>query len=106
MSVVVLTALRSACSLTRGVDTAIVAGMTRRQIPRGTRVASARLSLIVEEERKRRFDQIAAQAGMSSAGFFEAVVAHLEEDLSDRGVPNWLPQPEPHDGELPISDVA
>lgn len=80
--------------------------MSRRQIPRGTRLAATRLSLIVEEERKRRFDQMAAQAGMSSAGFFEAVVTHLENDLTDRGVPHWLPQPEPEDGELPIGDVA
>lgn len=43
---------------------------------------------------------------MSSAGFFEAVVTHLENDLTDRGVPHWLPQPEPRDGELPIGDVA
>lgn len=80
--------------------------MSRRQVPRGTRTAPARLSLIVEEERKRRFDQMAAQAGMSAAGFFEAVVTHLEGDLTDRGVPHWLPQPEPDDGELPIGDVA
>lgn len=43
---------------------------------------------------------------MSSAGLFEAVVRHLEDELTDRGVPEWLPQPEPSDGELPIGDGA
>ena len=76
--------------------------MTRRQIPRGTRTASARLSLVVEEEKKDRFAVIAKQSGLSCAGFFEALVDHLETELTDRGVPSWLPQPEPHDGELPI----
>ena len=79
--------------------------MTRRQIPRGTRLESARVSLVVEEKKKDRFAEIAERAGLSGAGFFEAIVDHLETELTDRGVPSWLPQPEPRDGELPI-DVA
>lgn len=58
--------------------------------------------MVVEEASKHRFDQLAAQAGLSGAAFFEAVVSHLDDELTDRGVPAWLPQPEPRDGELPI----
>ena len=93
----------SAChSGPRGVNTNTLTGMTRRQIPRGTRTASARVSLVVEEEKKDRFAVIAKQSGLSGAALFEALVDHLETELTDRGVPAWLSQPEPHDGELPI----
>lgn len=85
-----------------GVNTTTVRIMTRRQNPRGTRTVSARVSLVVEEASKLSFDRMAIRAGYSSAGFYEAVVKHLESELTDRGVPSWLPQPEPLDGELPI----
>lgn len=73
-----------------------------RPIPRGTRAVPARVSLVVEEASKERFIQIAEHSGISQAAFFEALVAHLDDELTDRGVPTWLPQPTPSDGELPI----
>ena len=46
--------------------------------------------------------QLAERAGVSAAVFLERVIDHLEEELTDRGLPNWWPAPEPRDGELPI----
>lgn len=56
----------------------------------------------IELRRKERFDQIARNSGVTSSVFLELVIDHLEDELSDRGVPNWMPQPEPDEGELPI----
>lgn len=77
--------------------------MPRIQIERGTRHVSARVSLVVESAKKERFEQLARRAGVSYAAFYEAVVDHLETELTDRGLPNWWPQPELEDGELPIN---
>jgi hypothetical protein len=85
-----------------GVNTSTLGRMARTQIPRGTRRKPVRLSLVVENDSKRSFDSLAARSGLSGAAFFEAVVAHVEGETTDRGVPSWLPQPEPIDGELPI----
>lgn len=76
--------------------------MPRPRIAWGTRHAPVRLSIVVEEAARTRFHRLAQHAGVSSAAFFEAVVDHLETELTDRGVPDWWPQPEPKDGELPI----
>ncbi|MGO2520110.1 MAG: hypothetical protein ACTH8F_08310 [Microbacterium sp.] len=61
-----------------------------------------KLAYTVDAGAKRDFDAMAMRAGVSKARFFEYVVQHLTEELTDRGVPNWFPQPEPDDGELPI----
>ncbi len=61
-----------------------------------------RASWLIEEKRKKRFEQLAERAGVSAAVFLERVIDHLEEELTDRGLPNWWPAPEPRDGELPI----
>jgi len=76
--------------------------MARTQIPRGTRREPVRLSLVVENDSKKSFESLAARSGLSGAAFFEAVVAHVAGESTDRGVPSWLPQPAPVDGELPI----
>ena len=76
--------------------------MAIQRVPRGTRVETARLALGIERSKKDRLDQLAAHAGVSSAAFVEAVIDHLETELTDRGLPNWWPAPEPKDGELPI----
>lgn len=77
-------------------------GMTVRRLPRGTRVKPVRVSWLIEEARKERFDQLATQAGVSSAVFLESVIEHLEDELTDRGLPNWWPKSAPSDEELPI----
>ena len=76
--------------------------MSVQRLPRGTRVQPVRVSWLIEEERKKRFEQLAERVGVSAAVFFERVVDHLGEELTDRGLPNWWPAPEPRDGELPI----
>lgn len=76
--------------------------MTVRRLPRGTRVKPVRVSWLIEEARKERFDELAAQAGVSSAVFLESVIEHLENELTDQGLPNWWPEPVPNDEELPI----
>lgn len=48
---------------------------------------------------------MARNAGMSSGAFLEVVIDHLASDLTSRGVPSWLPQPEPDEGELPLDDL-
>ncbi len=76
--------------------------MTVRRAPRGSRIAPVRAAWSIELRRKERFDQIARNSGVTSSVFLELVIDHLEDELSDRGVPNWMPQPEPDEGELPI----
>lgn len=76
--------------------------MTVRRAPRGSRIAPVRAAWSIELRRKERFDQIARNSGVTSSVFLELVIDHLEDELSDRGVPNWMPQPEPNEGELPI----
>lgn len=76
--------------------------MTVRRAPRGSRIAPVRAAWSIELRRKERFDQIARNSGVTSSVFLELVIDHLEDELTDRGVPNWMPQPEPDEGELPI----
>ncbi len=84
------------------MHTAMVDTMQVRRRPRGTRVAPVRVAWEIERVRKERFDQLARQAGVSASVFLELVIDHLEGELTDRGVPEWMPQPEPDEGELPI----
>lgn len=73
-----------------------------RRLPRDTRIDPVRTPWAIERAAKESFDRIARNSGMSSGAFLERVIEHLEDELTDRGVPHWLPQPEPDDGELPI----
>ena len=75
-----------------------------RRLPRGTRVDPIQTPWVIERSAKERFDAMARNAGMSSAAFLEAVIDHLASDLTNRGVPAWLPQPEPDEEELPLDD--
>lgn len=84
------------------MHTAMVDTMQVRRRPRGTRVEPVRVAWEIERVRKERFDQLARQAGVSASVFLELVIDHLEGELTDRGVPEWMPQPEPNEGELPI----
>lgn len=61
-----------------------------------------RASWLIEEERKKRFEQLAEHAGVSADVFLERVIDHLDEGLTDRGLPKWWPALEPKDGELLI----
>jgi len=76
--------------------------MAARRLPRGTRVETVALGWKVEKAQKKRFEQLAAHAGVSAAVFFEAVVDNLNSELTTRGVPSWWPAQELADGELPI----
>lgn len=80
----------------------MLARMDVKRAPRGSRVAPVRAAWSIETHRKERFDQLAQRSGYTSSVFLELVIDHLEDELTDRGVPSWLPQPVPDDGELPI----
>jgi hypothetical protein len=73
-----------------------------KRAPWGSRVDPVQATWMIERERKERFFQIAKNSGYSGSAFLELVIDHIESELSDRGVPNWLPQPKRKDGELPI----
>lgn len=79
--------------------------MQVKRRPRGTRIAPVRVAWEIERTRKERFELLARQAGVSASVFLELVIDHIEDELTDRGVPTWLPQPEPDDGELPIDSA-
>lgn len=76
--------------------------MVAKRLPRNTRVDPIRAGWEIERARKERIDKLAEHAGVSASAYIERVIDHLEEELTDRGVPQWWPQPEPDDGELPI----
>lgn len=77
--------------------------MTAKRLPRGTRVYTTQMALRIEDDAKQTFDAMAAAAGVTKAVFFEQLMAHLKgSQLSDRGVPRWMPQPEADDNELPM----
>lgn len=78
---------------------------TVRRLPKGTRVDPVQTPWVIERSAKERFDAMARNAGMSSAALLESVIDHLASDLTSRGVPSWLPQPKPDEGELPIDDL-
>lgn len=74
--------------------------MSTPRLPRGTRTKPVRVSWLIEEEKKLRFEQLAAHVDVSAAVFLERLIDHLDENLTDRGVPSWWPAPELKDGEL------
>ena len=73
-----------------------------RRLPRGTRIDPVATPWVIERASKDRLAAIARNAGMSAGALLELVIARLDDDLTDRGVPSWLPQPKPDEGELPI----
>ena len=78
---------------------------TVRRLPKGTRVDPIQTPWVIERSAKEQFDAIARNSGMSSAALLEAVIGHLSSELTNRGVPSWLPQPEPDEGELPLDEL-
>ena len=44
---------------------------------------------------------MAASAGVSASEFVELMAAHTKSELTDQGIPSWLPEKN-RDGELPI----
>lgn len=87
-----------------GTRTTTVSNMSTARLPRNTRVKPVKVGYVIDGPYKDRFEQIAGAAGASAASFLEAVIAHLETELTDRGVPSWWPAPEPKDGELDMPD--
>ncbi|WP_082123748.1 hypothetical protein [Arthrobacter sp. YC-RL1] len=67
--------------------------------PYGTMKEPASLGWKPERANKERFAELAKQAGMSAASFFDLMVETLEID--ERGLPTWVPQ-EGDKGQLPI----
>lgn len=84
-------------SLALTLGPGLTSGMAPRRRPRGTLVNPVSIGYEVEREAKEQFDAIAERLGVSSAVFFEQVVAHI--DLTSEGVPTWWERPE----ELPIN---
>jgi len=76
--------------------------MSVERLPRGTRLDPQKVSWLIAGQKKQSFERMARAGGVTASVFLERVTAHLEEDLTDRGVPSWWPVPDPKDGELPI----
>jgi len=74
--------------------------MAPKRRERGSLIEPKQFKHVIEGHYKDRFEQLALTAGVSGAVFLEAVIDHLETELTDRGVPSWWPAPEPKDGEL------
>lgn len=83
-----------------GTRTTNVAHMSAARLPRNTRVDPVKFGYVIDRPYKDRFEQLALHAGVSGAVFLEALLDHLETELTDRGLPEWWPAPEPKDGEL------
>lgn len=77
-------------------------GMTSPRLPRGTRVDPVRVGWLIEGDRKRTLDRVAANVGVSSSVFLERLIEHLEDELNQYGRPTWWPDDDRRDGELPI----
>ena len=76
--------------------------MSDSRLPWGTRENPVPLGWVIEKRRKERLSQLAKHAGVSNAVFLEAMIDHLDTELTDRGLPAWWPAPDRKDGELPI----
>jgi hypothetical protein len=55
----------------------------------------------VERVKRERFKAMAENCELSAAVFFEQVVEHLEQELTNQGIPSWMPEKD-RTGELPI----
>lgn len=74
--------------------------MTAARLPRSTRVDPVKFGYVIDRPYKTRFEQLAQRAGVSGAVYLERLLEHLETELTDRGLPEWWPEPELKDGEL------
>ncbi|MDQ0729098.1 hypothetical protein [Microbacterium sp. W4I20] len=77
--------------------------MAAQRLPRGTRVKPVRVSWLIEEAKKERFEALAADAGVSAAVFLERVIDNLETELTELGLPEWWPAPKTNPEELDMS---
>lgn len=68
---------------------------------RGTIVDPVTVGFTVERAKRDRFNAIAENSELSSAVLFEKVVDHLESELTNQGIPSWLPEKDRSE-ELPI----
>ena len=71
---------------------------------RGTIADPVTLGFTVERAKRERFNAIAANSEVSAAVLFETVVDRLESELTDQGIPSWLPEKDRSE-ELPIDTV-
>lgn len=74
--------------------------MASRRRPRGSLIDPVPLGYVVEGEAKKKLDDVADIASVSSAVMFEHIMKHLQ--LNGRGLPVTWSEQELHDGELPI----
>lgn len=77
--------------------------MAPRRRPRGSLVDPVPIGYVVERAAKKKLDDIADRAGVSSAVMFEHIIEQLP--LTGRGLPLTWPEQELHDGELPIDSA-
>ncbi|WP_157372183.1 hypothetical protein [Arthrobacter sp. Soil736] len=59
------------------------------RLPWGTRKEPVRLGWAIEGARKKRLDAMAERAGVSSAVFLEAMIDHVEAEVTAEGLPSW-----------------
>jgi len=69
---------------------------------RGTLHDPVTVGFEVERTTRERFKVMAADSKLSAAALFEAVVDHLEAELTDERTLPWLPAKD-RSGELPIT---
>ncbi len=70
------------------------------RLPWGTRKEPVRLGWVIERAHKKRLDTLAEVAGVSSAVFLEAMIDHIEAEVTAEGLPSWWSQEK---GVLPIT---
>lgn len=70
------------------------------RLPWGTRKEPVRLGWVIERAHKKRLDTLADIAGVSSAVFLEAMIDHIEAEVTAEGLPSWWSQEK---GVLPIT---
>lgn len=72
---------------------------------RGSMMAPVATTYTVEAASKELFDQIAQRCGISSAMFFEAMVAHVATELDPTGIPSWYIPVPTQKGATPIDGL-
>lgn len=77
--------------------------MTARRLPKGTRTNPVRLGWAIEVERKALIDDLACRAGVSSAVILEAIIDHVQKDIPDSGLPDWMMK---NQGVLPFPQAS
>ncbi|MGW9159272.1 hypothetical protein [Microbacterium sp. NPDC055665] len=76
--------------------------MSVERLPWGTREQPKKLGYFIAGPRKQQLEEMVEAAGVSGAVFVERVIAHLYENKTNRGLPEWWPEQDAQDGELPI----